>query len=88
VFGVIPCLCSVSTETSPEGLRLGDITLVLGRLTFWNFEKKIHWLIVFHKGLWALLVRPSSPKPPMAMVLVTNRRVFRKLYYQIMPGGT
>jgi len=34
VHSFIPCLCSLSTEPSPEGLQLGDFTFVQGRLTF------------------------------------------------------
>jgi len=32
VRSVIPSLCSLSTEPSPEGLRLGDFTFVQGGL--------------------------------------------------------
>jgi len=34
VRSVIPCLCSLPTEPSPEGLPLGDFTFVQGGLTF------------------------------------------------------
>jgi len=33
---VIPCLCSLPTEPSPEGLQLGNFTFVQGELIFSN----------------------------------------------------
>jgi len=33
VHSVIPCLCSLPTESSPEGLQLGDCVRAVG-LTF------------------------------------------------------
>jgi len=33
VHSVVPCLCSLSTESSPEGLQLGDCICAAG-LTF------------------------------------------------------
>jgi len=30
VHSVIPCLCSLPTESSPEGLRLGDCVCAVG----------------------------------------------------------
>jgi len=39
-------------------------------------------------GLEALFGGISPPKFPGATGLVTNRRLFRKLYYQTIPGGT
>jgi len=34
VHSFIPCLCSLPTEPSPEGLQLGAFTFVQGGLTF------------------------------------------------------
>jgi len=34
VHSVVPCLCSLPTESSPEGLQLRDFTFVQGELTF------------------------------------------------------
>jgi len=34
VHSVIPCLCSLPTEPSPEGLPLEDLMFVQGGLTF------------------------------------------------------
>ena len=31
VHSVIPCLCSLPTKPSPEGLQLGDFTFVQGK---------------------------------------------------------
>jgi len=44
VRSVIPCLCSLPTEPSPEGLQLGDY--VGDRHS--KIWQKIHWFIVFH----------------------------------------
>jgi len=38
VHSVIPCLCSLPTESSPEGLQLGDYVRA-GGLTFKNLTK-------------------------------------------------
>jgi len=39
VHGVIPCLCSLSTEPSPEGLQLGDY-ICAGGTDILKFDKK------------------------------------------------
>jgi len=44
---------------------------------------------VFHISNWgfgALFVVVKPTKPPVATGLVTNRRLFWKLYYQTIPG--
>ena len=54
--------------------------------------QKIHWFIVFHSsilGVWEFVwwgINPS--KPPLTTELVTNRHLFQKLYYQIMPNSS
>jgi len=83
---LVPCRCSLPTESSREGLQLEDFTFV-----HWHAEilHKIHWVIVFHiGGLGALFGGLTSTKAPMATGLVTNRRLFRRLYYPNMPGET
>jgi len=39
VHGVIPCLCSLPTEPSPEGLQLGDY-ICAGGTDILKFDKK------------------------------------------------
>jgi len=39
-------------------------------------------------GLGALFGEAKSTKVPMATGMVTNKRLFRNLYYQTMAGGT
>jgi len=34
VHSVIPCLCTLPVEPSPEGIQLGDFTFVQGGLIF------------------------------------------------------
>ena len=48
-------MCSLLTEPSPDGLRLGDFTFV--HRGAWNFKiwQKIHWYILFHILIWRSL---------------------------------
>jgi len=39
-------------------------------------------------GVLGALFEAKPTKDPATMRLITNRRLFRKLRYQTMPGGT
>jgi len=43
---------------------------------------------ISHWGDWSFVWGNKATKPPVGTGLVTNSRLFRKLYYQIMPGET
>ena len=89
VHSVIPCLCSLSTKSSPEGLQLGDRICAKGT-DILKFEKKSDFYSVsyFNFGGFVAFWWAKRTKAPVATGLVTNRRLFRKLYYQTMPAGT
>ena len=70
------CLCSLPTGPSPEGLQLGTLRLCRG-IDILKFDKKSTDLWCFTlRGLGALF----GELRPVATGLVTNRRLFRKLY--------
>jgi len=89
VHSVIPCLCSLPTEPSPEGLQLGDYVCAVG-LTFSNLTKNplVYGVSYFNFGGLGACWGAKPTKAPVVTGLVTNRRLFRKLYYQTMPTWT
>jgi len=89
VHSVIPCLCSLPTEPSPEGLQLGDYVCA-GGLTFYNLTKNLLVYSVSYFNFWGLVAfwGAKPTKAPVATGLITNGYLFRKLYYQTMPAGT
>jgi len=88
VHNVIPCLCSLPTEPSPEGFQLGDYVCA-GGTDILKFDKNplIYSVSYFNFGVLVACLGSKPTKDPVATGLVTNRRLFRKLYYQIMPAG-
>jgi len=54
VHSVIPCLCSLPTEPSPEGLQLGDYVCA-GGLTFYNLTKNLLVYSVSYFNFWGLV---------------------------------
>jgi len=40
VHSAIPCLCTLPTELSPEGLQLGYFTITQGGIDILKFDKK------------------------------------------------
>jgi len=65
VHNVIPCLCSLPTEPSPEGLQLGDYVCA-GGTDILKFDKK-HWFIVFHISHWGDWSFVCRAKPTKAL---------------------
>jgi len=53
VLNDFPCLCSLPTEPSPEGLQLGDFTFVQRVIDILNLTK-IHLFMVVHISHWGL----------------------------------
>jgi len=60
VHGVIPCLCLLPKEPSPEGLQLGTLRLCRGD---WHSKiwQKIYWCIVLHTSIFGRLFEGLSP---------------------------
>jgi len=89
VHSVIPCLCSLPTEPSPEGLQLGDYVCA-GATDILKFDKNpmIYSDSYFNFGRLADFLGAEPNKAPVVTGLITIRRLFRKLYYKTMPAGT
>ena len=89
VHSVIPCLCLLPTEPSPEGLQFGDY-LCAGGTDIPNLTKNplTYSVSYFNFGGLVFFEGSKPTKTPVATGLVTNRRLFRKLYYQTIPAGT
>jgi len=84
-----PCLCSLPTEPSPEGLQLGDFTFVQRGIDTLNLTKiHLFMVVTFHIGACSFVWGAKPTKALLGDGTVTNRRPFRKLYYQTMSGGT
>jgi len=69
-------VCSLPSEPSPEGLQLGDYVWGTDIL---KFDKNI--TVFFNFGGLVAFWGAKPTKAPVATGLVTNRYLFRKLYY-------
>jgi len=88
VHSVIPCLCLLP-PASPEGLQLGNYVCAEGTDII-KFDKTSTDLSCFISQFMGFVAfwEAKPIKVPVATGLVTNRCLFRKLYYQSMPAGT